>query len=50
MLNVQTRSVPACQNNPDGIACSAWIDVVGPLSKAMGPEDIWAFFRQHVLP
>lgn len=44
------KYVPACANNPDGIACTAWMDVVGPLSKAMGPEDIWAFLSQHFLP
>ncbi len=41
-------SLAACDQNPDGCACSAWKNAVGPLSSDLISNDvIWEFFKKH---
>jgi polyhydroxybutyrate depolymerase len=43
-------SLNACSLDPDGCACQAWKNAVGPLSNDLIANDvIWEFFKRHSL-
>jgi polyhydroxybutyrate depolymerase len=40
---------PVC-DNPDGLVCQTYVDIVGAINHDVGAADMWRFFRDHPMP